>query len=237
MKKILTFLCLFLTFFNLTSSICYAEELEKNKFTLNPLPYEYDALEPYIDKETMMIHHDKHEKAYVDNLNNAISKYPELYSKGIEGLLTDIDSLPSDVKQAIINNAGGVYNHEFFWSIMAPEQPGVPMGNLAKALSKTFGTFDDFKTRFKLAGLNRFGSGWAWLVSDKEGNLSIISTANQDTPISQGLTPIIGIDVWEHAYYLKYQNKRGDYIDAWWNTVNWEQAEKNYNSVAMPGER
>ena len=236
MKKLFTFLCLFLTFFSLTSSICYGEELENNKFTLNPLPYDYDALEPYIDKETMILHHDKHQKAYVDNLNNAISKYPELYSKGLEGLLTNVDSLPSDVKQTIINNAGGVYNHEFFWSIMAPEQPGVPMGDISKVISKTFGSFDDFKTRFKIAAINRFGSGWAWLVSDKEGNLSIISTANQDTPITQGLIPIIGIDLWEHAYYLKYQNKRGDYIDAWWNTVNWDQAQRNYEAVVAPRE-
>ena len=149
MKKLFKFLCLFLIFFSLTSSICYGEELENNKFTLNPLPYDYDALEPYIDKETMILHHDKHQKAYVDNLNNAISKYPELYSKGLEGLLTNVDSLPSDVKQTIINNAGGVYNHEFFWSIMAPEQPGVPMGDIAKVISKTFGSFDDLKLDLK----------------------------------------------------------------------------------------
>ena len=231
MKKKIRFLSLILIAFNLMTSICYGDEVESNKFKLEPLPYSYDGLEPYIDKETMMIHHDKHEKAYVDNLNAAIAKYPDLYSKGLEGLLTDLDSLPEDVKQAIINNAGGVYNHEFFWSIMAPEQPGVPTGTLAKAISRDFGTFDDFKARFKIAGLNRFGSGWAWLVSDTEGNLSIISTANQDTPISQGLIPIIGIDLWEHAYYLKYQNRRGEYIDAWWNTVNWEQAERNYTLV------
>lgn len=206
-----------------------SSNLSDSQFKLKPLPYAYDALEPYIDKETMMLHHDKHEKAYLDNLNKAISKYPELYKKGIEGMLKDLNSVPEDIRETVKNNAGGVYNHEFFWSIMSPEKNQTPAGDLLKAINKDFQSFDNFKAKFKEAALGRFGSGWAFLVKDKDGKLSIISTANQDSPISQGLTPIIGIDVWEHAYYLKYQNKRGDYIDNWWNVVNWKQAENNYS--------
>ncbi|TGY41343.1 superoxide dismutase [Clostridium sartagoforme] len=206
-----------------------SSNLSDSQFELKPLPYAYDALEPYIDKETMMLHHDKHEKAYLDNLNKAISKYPELYKIGIEGMLKDLNSVPEDIRETVKNNAGGVYNHEFFWSIMSPEQNQTPAGDLLKAINKDFQSFDNFKAKFKEAALGRFGSGWAFLVKDKDGKLSIISTANQDSPISQGLTPILGIDVWEHAYYLKYQNRRGDYIDNWWNVVNWKQAENNYS--------
>ena len=204
--------------------------LSDSQFELNPLPYAYDSLEPYIDKETMMLHHDKHEKAYLDNLNKAIAKHPELYKKGLEGILKDLNSVPEDIRETVKNNAGGVYNHEFFWSVMSPEKDTQPKGDLLKAINKDFESLDNFKTKFKDAALGRFGSGWAWLVLGKDGNLSIISTPNQDSPISQGLTPILGIDVWEHAYYLKYQNKRGDYIDNWWNVVNWKQVEDNYNS-------
>lgn len=207
-----------------------SNNLGDSEFELKALPYAYDALEPYIDKETMMLHHDKHEKAYLDNLNKAIAKYPELYKKGLEGILKDLNSVPEDVRETVKNNAGGVYNHDFFWSIMSPEKDQNPNGDLLKAIIKAFGSLDNFKTKFKDAALGRFGSGWAWLVLDKDGNLSIISTANQDSPISQGLTPILGLDVWEHAYYLKYQNKRGDYIDNWWHVVNWKQVESNYNS-------
>lgn len=228
MKNKILIMLLFLLTLGILPTNTYGEDLETNKFTLMPLPYAYDALEPYMDKETVTIHHDKHHAAYVDNLNKALANYPELYSKGLEGLLTNLDSLPKDIKQSVINNGGGVYNHNFFWTIMAPEQAGVPGGKLAMAIDRDFGSFNDFKVKFKEAALGRFGSGWAWLVSDKEGKLSIISTANQDCPISQGLTPIITIDVWEHAYYLKYQNKRGEYIDNWWNLVNWKQAENNY---------
>lgn len=206
-----------------------SSNLSDSQFELKPLPYAYDALEPYIDKETMMLHHDKHEKAYLDNLNKAISKYPELYKMGIEGMLKDLNSVPEDIRETVKNNAGGVYNHEFFWSIMSPEKNQTPAGDLLKAINRDFQSFDNFKAKFKEAALGRFGSGWAFLVKDKDGKLSIISTANQDSPISQGLTPILGIDVWEHAYYLKYQNKRGDYIDNWWNVVNWKQAENNYS--------
>lgn len=208
-----------------TSVFCFAND---NEFKLMPLPYSYDALEPYIDKETMIIHHTKHHQTYVDNLNKLIVKNPELSSKSLEELLTNLDTLPKSDKQGIINNAGGVYNHNFFWTIMAPNQDGKPVGKLATAIDNTFGSFDNFKAKFKESATSRFGSGWAWLVSDKDGKLSIISTANQDAPISLGLTPIIGIDVWEHAYYLKYKNKRADYIDNWWNVVNWNQANKNY---------
>lgn len=207
-----------------------SNDLGGSQFELNPLPYAYDALEPYIDKETMMLHHDKHEKAYLDNLNKAISKYPELYKKGLEGILKDLNSVPEDVRETVKNNAGGVYNHEFFWSIMSPEKDQKPSGELLKAINKDFGSLENFKNKFKEAALGRFGSGWAWLVSDKDGKLSIISTPNQDSPISQDLTPILGIDVWEHAYYLKYQNRRGDYIDNWWHVVNWKQAEIYFNS-------
>ena len=207
-----------------------SNNLGDSEFELKALPYAYDALEPYIDKETMMLHHDKHEKAYLDNLNKAIAKYPELYKKGLEGILKDLNSVPEDVRETVKNNAGGVYNHDFFWSIMSPEKDQNPNGDLLKAIIKAFGSLDNFKTKFKDAALGRFGSGWAWLILDKDGNLSIISTANQDSPISQGLTPILGLDVWEHAYYLKYQNKRGDYIDNWWHVVNWKQVEDNYNS-------
>jgi superoxide dismutase, Fe-Mn family len=233
MKKKLNFLSLIalslVTFITLIpSSLATGKSLGDAQFQLKPLPYAYDALEPYIDKETMMLHHDKHEQAYLDNLNKAIAKHPELYSKGIEGILKDLDSIPSDIKQTVINNAGGVYNHDFFWSIMSPKKNQSPKGDLLNAINRDFESYDNFKVKFKEAALGRFGSGWAWLVSDKDGKLSIISTANQDSPISIGLTPIIGIDVWEHAYYLKYQNRRAEYIDNWWNVVNWEQAEKNY---------
>ncbi|WP_411169059.1 superoxide dismutase [Clostridium sp. MB05] len=233
MKKKLNFLSLIalslVTFITLIpSSLATGKSLGDAQFQLKPLPYAYDALEPYIDKETMMLHHDKHEQAYLDNLNKAIAKHPELYSKGIEGILKDLDSIPSDIKQTVINNAGGVYNHDFFWSIMSPKKNQSPKGDLLNAINRDFESYDNFKVKFKEAALGRFGSGWAWLVFDKDGKLSIISTANQDSPISIGLTPIIGIDVWEHAYYLKYQNRRAEYIDNWWNVVNWEQAEKNY---------
>lgn len=214
----------------LTITTCTLGFAATNEFKLMPLPYSYDALEPYIDKETMIIHHTKHHQAYVDNLNKIIASSPELSSKSLEDLLTNLDSLPSNIKQGVINNAGGVYNHNFFWTIMGPNGVGNPTGNLSKAINKTFGSFDNFKSTFKDSAMSRFGSGWAWLVSDKNGNLSIISTSNQDTPISIGLTPIIGIDVWEHAYYLKYKNKRSDYIDNWWNIVNWSQADTNYTN-------
>lgn len=235
MKKKYTILLLatlsIISFITLMPTIsAKSNNLGNNQFELKPLPYAYDALEPYIDKETMMLHHDKHEKAYVDNLNKAISKYPELYKKGLEGILRDLNSIPQDVRETIRNNAGGVYNHDFFWSIMSPEKGQQPSGELLKAINKDFGSLDNLKTKFNEAALGRFGSGWAWLVLNKDGTLSVISTPNQDSPISQGLKPILGIDVWEHAYYLKYQNRRKDYIDNWWNIVNWKQVENYFNS-------
>ncbi|MEG0306646.1 MAG: superoxide dismutase [Clostridium sp.] len=201
---------------------------EVKKFTLEPLPYAYDALEPYIDKETMTLHHDKHHQAYVDNLNKALEKYPALYNKSLVELLSSPNKIPADVRTSVLNNAGGDYNHNFFWSIMGPNKGGVPTGDLATAIDRDFGSFDKFKESFSNAALGRFGSGWAWLLSDKNGKLSIVSTANQDTPIPLNLTPIIAIDVWEHAYYLKYQNRRNEYIENWWNVVNWDNALTNY---------
>ena len=200
-----------------------------NKFTLKPLPYAFDALAPYIDALTMEIHHDRHHQAYVDNLNNALSKYPEFFEKSLEEILTNLDSVPNDIKQAVINNAGGAYNHDFFWSIMSENHNQKPSGELLAAIEKTFGSFDDFKENFAAAATTRFGSGWAWLVKDTNGDLKVMSTANQDNPISEGYKLILGLDVWEHAYYLNYQNKRPAYIQNWWSVVNWKQAEENFN--------
>ena len=199
-------------------------------FTLTPLPYSYDALEPCIDTETMKIHHTKHQQAYVDNLNKALTNYPELYKKSVEELLLDLNSLPNDIKQTVINNAGGVYNHEFFWTVMSKEHNQLPSGNLLNAIDKTFGSYDKFKEEFTKKALSVFGSGWVFLVKDSNDNLSIITTANQDSPISLGYTNILALDVWEHAYYLKHQNKRANYINNWWNVVNWKQAEIYFNS-------
>ena len=225
LKLIFSLICLNLVLFSTTS---FADISKDTKFTLMPLPYSCDALEPYIDKETMIIHHDKHHKAYVDNLNKTLSTYPHLYTKSIDDLLSNLSSLPRDIRQSVINNGGGVYNHNFFWTIMGPNKGGEPSGDLLKAIERDFGSFENFKNEFSKSALTRFGSGWAWLVSDDKGKLSIISTANQNTPISMGLKPIIAIDVWEHAYYLKYKNKRSEYIENWWNVVNWDQANKNY---------
>jgi Fe-Mn family superoxide dismutase len=206
-----------------------ALEQDVKKFEVPSLKYDYKALEPYIDEQTMRIHHDKHHQAYVDNLNKALDKYPELYGMSLEQLLSSVDKLPSDIRETVKNNAGGHYNHTFFWDIMAPNKGDNPKGNVMKAIDRDFGSFINFKKEFKQAALDRFGSGWAWLLKDKDGKLSIVSTPNQDTPIPLGLKPIIALDVWEHAYYLKYQNKRADYIDAWWNVVNWNKAEELYN--------
>src|SRR5215210_4260110 len=193
-------------------------------FEVPPLPYDYDALEPHIDAQTMQIHHDKHHQAYVDKVNAALEG-TEFDGKPIEEVLKDLDALPSDKQTAVRNNGGGHYNHTLFWESMSPDGGGAPDGALGEAIDSTFGSFDDFKAKVKETGVNQFGSGWAWLVHDGSASdpsgLAVVSTANQDSPISQGQTPLLGVDVWEHAYYLKYQNKRPDYIDAWWNTVNW----------------
>jgi Fe-Mn family superoxide dismutase len=190
-------------------------------FTLPKLPYAYDALEPYIDAQTMTIHHDKHHAAYVNNLNIALKEYPDLLKKTPKELLSDTNSLPQAVRQAVINNGGGDYNHTLFWHFMAPKAGGEPSGALAKDIDSAFGSFEKFTTKFNEAATKRFGSGWAWLVVDGKGGLAVVSSANQDSPISAGATPVLGIDVWEHAYYLKYQNRRPEYIKAWWNVVNW----------------
>jgi len=199
-------------------------------FTLPALPYATDALEPYIDKMTMEIHHGKHHNAYVTNLNKALESAPNLASKTVEELLANGCALvPDAIKTAVRNNGGGHINHSMFWQILAPGAGGAPVGNLAAAIASTFGGFDAFKEKFNTAAATRFGSGWAWLVKSGSG-LDIYSTANQDSPVMEGKFPVIGLDVWEHAYYLKYQNRRPDYISAWWNVVNWREAERRFNA-------
>ncbi|HUF23793.1 MAG TPA: superoxide dismutase [Vicinamibacterales bacterium] len=191
------------------------------------LPYDYNALEPHIDEQTMRIHHDKHHAAYVTNLNAALEKHPGLQNKSIEDLLKGINSVPEEIRTAVRNNGGGHANHTMFWEIMGPKGGGAPTGAIAEAITSTFGGFDTFKEQMNKAGATRFGSGWAWLV-DAGGKLSVESSANQDSPIMEGKKPIIGIDVWEHAYYLKYQNKRPDYLAAWWNVINWDAVNKRF---------
>ena len=198
------------------------------KHELPNLKYNYKALEPYIDEMTMTIHHSKHHAAYVNNLNIALEKYPELQKKNIEELILSLDSLPEEIKVAVRNNGGGHYNHSFFWTILKLNSGIKPEGDLAEAIDKCFGSFESFKEGFGKAAVSRFGSGWAWLVVDKEGTLKITSTPNQDNPISEGLKPILALDVWEHAYYLKYQNKRPDYISAFWNVVDWKEVSRLY---------
>ena len=196
-------------------------------FELPKLPYAVDALEPYIDAQTMTLHHDKHHQTYVTNLNGAIDKHPELASKSLEDLLMDLNSVPEDIRMVVRNHGGGTWNHSMFWEIMGPNAGGAPGGELAKAVDAAFGSFDAFKAEFEKAANGRFGSGWAWLV--KKGNgVAIVSTANQDNPLSDGSTPIMGIDVWEHAYYLKYQNRRAEYVTNWWNVVNWDAVAARY---------
>jgi Fe-Mn family superoxide dismutase len=190
------------------------------------LPYAYNALEPHIDEQTMHLHHDKHHAAYVTKLNGAIEKHPELGSKSAEELIRNLSALPEDVRGVIRNNGGGHVNHTMFWQIMGANKGGNPKGAIADAITKTFGSFDAFKEKFEAAGVNQFGSGWAWLVKTKSGEFKITSTPNQDNPISSGEFPVLGNDVWEHAYYLKYQNKRPDYLKAWWNVVNWDEVNK-----------
>lgn len=194
---------------------------------LPPLPYDYNALEPHIDTQTMQIHHDKHHAAYVTNLNAALEKHADLQSKSVEDLLRDLSKVPEDVRTAVRNNGGGHLNHTMFWQIMGPKAGGTPSGALGEAIKTSFGSFDAFKEQFAKAGIGRFGSGWAWLMNDG-GKLSIESTPNQDNPIMEGKKAVVGLDVWEHAYYLKYQNRRADYITAWWNVVNWTEVGKRF---------
>jgi len=198
-------------------------------FTLPQLPYSYDSLEPYIDAQTMQIHHTKHHQTYVDKLNAALEKYPELLNKNVEDLISDLDSVPSEVRSAVQNHGGGHANHSLFWVLLTANSPKKPLEKVQTQIEKTFGSFEDFKTQFTQAGVNRFGSGWAWLVVN-QGKLEITATANQDSPLSQKQVPILALDVWEHAYYLKYQNRRPEYIENFWNVVNWAEVEKRYLS-------
>jgi Fe-Mn family superoxide dismutase len=199
-------------------------------FTLPALPYAFDALEPHIDAKTMEIHHDKHHQAYITNVNKALESAPELASKSVEELLANNCAIvPEAIKTAVRNNGGGHYNHSMFWTILSPKGGGAPVGNLAAAITAAFGGFDAFKEKFNVAATTRFGSGWAWLTKSGSG-VELSSSANQDCPLMEGKFPVIGLDVWEHAYYLKYQNRRPEYIGAWWNLVNWAEAEKRFNA-------
>jgi superoxide dismutase, Fe-Mn family len=195
---------------------------------LPALPYDYSALEPYIDEQTMHLHHDKHHATYVTNLNNALKDQSEYASLSAEDLVRRLNEVPESIRTAVRNNGGGHVNHTMFWQIMKPQGGGEPTGALASAIQSAFGSFDAFKTAFNDAGAKRFGSGWAWLVLDRSGKLSVTSTANQDNPMTDGLYPVLGNDVWEHAYYLKYQNRRPEYLNAWWNVVNWDEAARRY---------
>jgi len=198
-------------------------------FELPKLPYAYDALEPHIDARTMEIHHTKHHNAYITKLNGAVEKTPELAGKSVEELLSDLNAIPEAVRGVVRNHGGGTFNHNLFWQIMGPKAGGAPGGELAKAIDAAFGSFDAFKDEFTNAATTVFGSGWAWLVR-KDGVLAVVSSANQDNPLSSGMTPILGIDVWEHAYYLNYQNRRPDYVTAWWNVVNWDAVAEKFSA-------
>jgi Fe-Mn family superoxide dismutase len=200
-------------------------------FTLPPLPYAYDALEPHIDKLTMEIHHTKHHQAYVTNVNKALESAPELAGKSLEELLANnLAIVPEAIRTAVRNNGGGHWNHSLFWEIMGPAKGGNPVGNLAQAINSKYGSFEAFKEKFNAAAIGRFGSGWAWLIKTADGGVDITSTPNQDNPLMEGKFAVIGLDVWEHAYYLKYQNRRPEYVTNWWNVVNWEKAEARFNA-------
>ena len=200
-------------------------------FELPPLPYAHDALEPHIDARTMEIHHGKHHAAYVNNLNAALEAHPTLLNKGIEDLVRNLDAVPEAVRTTVRNNGGGHANHSMFWTLMGAGQGGAPKGDVAKGIDKAFNSFEAFKEVFAKAAMGRFGSGWAWLVTETGGGLKIVSTGNQDTPVSDGQSPVLGLDVWEHAYYLKYQNRRADYVSAWWNVVNWGEVDRLYRAA------
>ncbi len=217
------------TIATLTALPALAEEV-KPLYTLPPLPYPYDALEPYIDAATMQFHHDRHHQAYVNNLNKALTPYPELHSKCLGELIQNLDQLPATIRTSVRNNGGGHLNHTLFWEIMGPNGGGEPTGPVAQAINDRFGSFDQFKREFEQAGLTLFGSGWVWLVKDND-RLEIMTTPNQDSPLMAGKFPIMGNDVWEHAYYLKYQNRRGDYLKAWWQVVNWTGINLRFESA------
>lgn len=199
------------------------------EYTLPPLPYDFAALEPSIDAKTMEIHHDKHQQAYITNLNNALKDHPDHQGKPIEALISHLDALPEAIRTAVRNNGGGHANHSMFWQVIAPKAGGEPVGNVAEAIGSELGGFATFKEAFGKAATTRFGSGWAWLVVGKDHKLAVTSTANQDSPLMEGITPILGLDVWEHAYYLHYQNRRPEYIAAFWNIVNWPEVERRYH--------
>ncbi len=200
-------------------------------YTLPKLPYEYAALEPHIDAKTMEIHYTKHHQTYVDKLNAAVEKFPELAAKSVEELVEGINEVPAEIKTAVQNHGGGHANHSLFWAILAPNAGGTPTGKIAEAITQQFGSFEKFAEEFNTAATNRFGSGWAWLVVSKEKKLAVISTANQDSPLMEGHTPVLGLDVWEHAYYLNYQNRRPDYIKAFWNVVNWSEVARRFDEA------
>jgi superoxide dismutase, Fe-Mn family len=197
-------------------------------FELPPLPYASNALEPSIDAQTVELHYGKHHTTYLKNLNTALEKYPQFFDLKLEQILSDLNNIPEDIRTIVRNNAGGVYNHNIYWAIMGPKRGGEPVGSLAAAIKTSFGSFASFKEQLEKAGLGRFGSGWAWLSRKSDGGLLIHSTPNQDTPLAEGYHPVIGVDVWEHAYYLKYQNRRAEYLTNWWNVVNWEEAERRF---------
>jgi Fe-Mn family superoxide dismutase len=199
-------------------------------FTLPNLPYSFEALEPFIDTVTMQIHHGKHHATYVSNLNAALDKHPDLAGKTLEDLVGNLAAVPEDIRTAVRNNGGGHFNHSLFWQFMAPSAGGEPTGDLAKAITNAFGSFASFKETFEKAGIGRFGSGWAWL-GFQSGKLAVLSMPNQDVPMMEGLQPILGVDVWEHAYYLKYQNRRAEYLSNWWNVVNWEEVARRYDTL------
>ena len=200
-------------------------------YQLPPLPYDYTALEPHIDEQTMHLHHDKHHQAYVDNLNKAVQGQAQFENLSVEDLLRRINEVPAEIRTVVQNNGGGHANHSMYWQIMTPNGGGAPTGELADAINAAFGSFDNFKTAFNDAGVKRFGSGWAWLVLGQDGKLAVTSTANQDSPLMSGQFPVMGNDVWEHAYYLKYQNRRADYLNAWWNVVNWDEIARRYSQA------
>jgi superoxide dismutase, Fe-Mn family len=199
-------------------------------FELPDLPYAYDALEPYIDTQTMQLHHDKHHATYVSNLNGAIEKHPELAGKSLEDLLSSLNEVPEDIRMVVRNHGGGTFNHNLFWVFMSPKGGGEPKGALGQAIESTFGSFSAFREGFEKAANSRFGSGWGWLNLKSDGSLVITSTQNQDSPLMEGLNPILGVDVWEHAYYLKYQNRRAEYVSNWWNVVNWDEVAQRYEA-------
>lgn len=213
------------------SKLALAQDEPDSPFQLPPLPYDYDALEPYIDAETMRFHHDKHHAGYTKKLNKAVSQYPELANKSAEDILRELDTVPSEIATTVRNNGGGYVNHKMFWEIMSPDGGGEPKGDLAAAINESFGSFEAFKEQFNEVGSSQFGSGWAWLALDSNNQLQVMGTPNQDSPLMEGMYPIMGNDVWEHAYYLKYRNDRGEYLNNWWNVVNWDEVERRYQSA------